>query len=257
MKIKISNQQTTSARNLGVCTGILSLVFAFSFVFAGSINAGTFLDDFNDGKADGWLVFAGKWEVVDGEYRMPDEVNTAPYPLTYAFDGKEFGEFTIEAKIRNDKFHSTMNQSHDGFAFGVDDKGSGYALYFRHHKGLIGAGGSLVLRWMVEDFKGGADPNADIAEGEDVFDAMDKEKWHVLKAELSAQNKTLKAWVDGKEAMNIKLEKNIAGKLGLWTADIGAASFDDVSITGPQIPASAVQPGGKLSTTWGGVKAKY
>jgi len=256
MKKKISNQKPTGTRDWGVCPGILSFVFAFSLIFSASINAGTFLDDFNDGKADGWLVFAGEWEVVAGEYRMPAEINTAPYPLTYAFDGKEFGEFTIEAKIRNDKFHSTMNQAHDGFAFGMDNKESGYVLYFRHHKGIACAGGALVLRWIVEDLKGGCDPNADIAEAE-VFDAMDKEEWHVLKAELSAKNKSLKAWVDGEEALDIKLEKSIFGKLGLWTADTGAASFDDVSITGSRIPSSDVQPGGKLSTTWGDVKAKY
>lgn len=256
MKLKLSNQQTSGLRHLGVCPGIFSLVFAFSLIFSASINAGTFFDDFNDGKAGGWLVSAGKWEVVDGEYRMPEEVNTAPYPLTYAFDGKEFGEFTIEAKIRNDKFHSTMNQSHDGFAFGMDDQNSGYVLYFRHHQGLAFPGGTLVLRWTIENVIGGFDPNADVAEAA-AFDAGDEGKWHVLKAELSAKNKILKAWVDGKEALDIKLDKSINGKLGLWAADIGAASFDDVSITGSNIPSSDVQPGGKLATTWGGVKARY
>jgi len=149
-----------------------------------------------------------------------------------------------------------MNQSHDGFAFGMDNKNSGYVLYFRHHQGLAFPDGTLVLRWTIENGRGGFNPNADVAEAK-AFDARDEGEWHVLKAELSAKNKTLKAWVDGKEALDIKLEKNINGKLGLWAADIGATSFDDVSITGPRIPASDVQPDCKLSTTWGGVKAKY
>jgi hypothetical protein len=254
MKTRIGNQNLVVTSSCGICL-LLSLVFAFTFMFVES-NAEAILYDFNNGKADGWVVFAGTWEVKNGEYIMPKEVNAVPYPLTFALDGKEVGEFTMEAKIRNDKFHSTMTQSHDGFAFGIDSKASGYVLYFRHHKGVTGVGGSLTLRWMVENIKGGFDPNADIAEGIDVFDAMDVGKWHVLKAEVSDKNKTLIAWVDGKKAIDIKLPKTAFGKVGLWCADIGAASFDDVSINGAGITA-AVQPASKLSTKWGSIKAEY
>lgn len=234
----------------------VSSVFTFVFTFAASIDAGTFLDDFNDGKDEGWAVFEGNWELADGVYRAPDEVNAVPYPLTFALDGEEYGEFTIEARIRNDKFHSAMNQSHAGFAFGMDDQGTGYVFYFRFHSGIACAGGALVLRWTAENVRGGFDPNADIAEAE-VFDAMDLGNWHLLKAEVSAANGTLKAWVDGEEAMDVELGKNAAGKIGLWTADTGGASFDDLSITGPRIPSSDVQPGGKFPITWGGIKAQY
>ena len=237
-------------------TVILLSVFALSLVFAASVDAGTFLYDFNDGKDDGWAVFEGNWELIDGEYHAPDEVNAVPYPLTFALDGEEYGEFTIEVKVRNDKFHSSMNQSHAGIAFGIDEHGSGYFLYFRFHKGIAVPGGALVLRWFVENLRGGADPNADIAEAE-AFDPMDLGNWHLLKAEMSAANSTLKAWVDGEEVMDIELEKDIAGKIGLWTADTGGASFDDVSITGDRIPASDVQPGGKFPVTWGDIKAQY
>jgi hypothetical protein len=254
MKTRINNQNLVVTGNWGICL-LFSLVFAFTFMFVES-NAEAILYDFNNGKADGWVVSAGTWEVKDGEYHMPKEVNAAPYPLTFALDGKTFGEFTMEAKIRNDKFHSSMNQSHDGFAFGMDNKDNGYVLYFRHHKGITGAGGSIVLRWIIENAKGGADPNADIAEGADVFDAQDVGKWHVLKAEVSDKNKTLIAWVDGKKAIDIKLPKTAMGKVGLWAADIGAASFDDISINGAGITA-AVQPASKLSTQWGSIKAMY
>ena len=255
MKTRISNQNLVVTSNYGICL-LFSLVFAFTFMLIES-NAEAILYDFNNGKADGWVVLAGTWEVKDGVYHMPKEVNAAPYPLVFALDGKEFGEFTMEAKVRNDKFHSSMKQSHDGFAFGIDSKASGYVLYFRHHKGLTGAGGSLVLRWMVENAKGGFKPNADVAEGADVFDTMDEGKWHVLKAEVSDKNKTLKAWVDGKQAMDVKLANTASGKVGLWAADIGAASFDDISINGTGIPATDVQPNSKLSTKGGSIKAEY
>jgi len=261
MEKGIINRKSKDAKNLGICVGVLSLVSAFPFIFAASIGAGTFLDDFNDGNDDGWIVFAEEWEVIDGEYKMTEETNGPPRPLTFALDGKEYGEFTIEAKMRNDKFH-TVNQSHTGFAFGLDNEANGYILYFRHHKGISCATGTLVLRWMVEGTKGGTDPNADIAEICDILDAGDKEEWHVLKLEVSAKNGTIKAWADGKEAMDLEAGdlppgKSLFGKLGLWTGKIGAASFDDVSISGPRIPSSDVQSGGKLSTAWGSIKAKY
>ena len=85
---------------------------------------------------------------------------------------------------------------------------------------------------------------------------MDLGNWHLLKAEVSAANSTLKAWVDGEEVIDMELEKGVAGKIGLWTADTGGASFDDVSITGDRIPASDVQPVGKLPITWGHIKAQ-
>jgi len=229
---------------------LFSFTLLIAFVIISPINA--FFDDFNDGKADGWSVSAGKWEVKDGEYHTPDQVNTAPYPLTFAFDRKEFEDYAIEAKIRNDKFHTTMNQSHAGFAFGMDSKNTGYVLYFRFHKGLACPEmASLVLRHTIENGKGW-DPNADVAEGCKVFDAGDKEKWHVLKAEISSTKGTLKTWVDGKISIDIKIKIN-QGPIGLWVADIGAASFDDVSITGPGI--LAIQPLHKLATKWGSIKA--
>ena len=79
----------------------------------------------------------------------------------------------------------------------------------------------------------------------------------IFRVETDDKNKTLKAWVDGKQAIDIKLDKTASGKVGLWAADIGAASFDDVSINGTGIPATAVQPNSKLSTKWGSIKAEY
>ena len=233
----------------------LSLIF----MLAASANAGMFFDDFNDGDADGWIVLTGTWEVIDGEYHMPVAVKPPdpPQPITFALDGKEFGEFTMEAKLRNDEFHPEGNQSHTGFAFGMDKEGSGYFLYFRYHKGVTCATGSVTLRWGFAGGSEGWDPNADIAEACDVFDPDDQGNWHVLKAEVSDAKRTLKIWVDGEEAMEVELEKSAAGKLGFWAGRIGAGSFDDVSITGPSIPASSVEPTSSLLTVWGGIKIQY
>ena len=80
-----------SGKDITMRFTIILLVFAFSSIYVMSVNAGTFFDDFDDGKDDGWAVFEGNWELVDGEYRAPDEINAVPYPLTFALDGEEYG----------------------------------------------------------------------------------------------------------------------------------------------------------------------
>ena len=220
---------------------MLLLVFAFSFIFAASVDAGTFFDDFDDGNDDGWVVELGDWEVVDGVYRTTETVEQW---RTFALGGEEYGEFTIEVKIRNDKF-DPQGQSHAGVAFGVAKKGKvgqywpGYYVYFRPHQGTLVLGslaGQLALKG--------------------VFAAGDVGNWHLLKAEVSAANRTLKTWVDGVEVFEVKLDDDATGRIMLYTEATGGASFDDVSITGDRI-AQAVQPDGKLAITWGGVKAQY
>ena len=230
------------------------LIISLAFIFMFPVLIKAFEDNFNDGNADGWLVAAGKWEVSNSEYHAPEQVNTAPYPLTFALDGKELSEFTIKARVRNDKFHTTMNQSHAGFAFGMDSKNTGYVLYFRFHTGLKCANAaSLVLRYTIENGKGW-DPNADVAEGCNVFEAHDKEKWHTLEAQVHTKDGTLRAWADGNQALDVNIKLS-PGKVGLWVADIGAGSFDDVSIIGPGI--MAVKSYGSVSTMWGDIKDRH
>ena len=221
---------------------MLLLVFAFSFIFAASVDAGTFFDDFNDGNDDGWVVEKGKWEVVDGVYRAPEGMGEW---RTYALGGEEYGEFTLEVKVRNDGWHAGLGHSHAGVFFGGERK-SHYGIYFRFHS-------SDLALWYAEVENPGV--RREIAPA--VPAAGGVGTWHLLKVEVSDANSTLKAWVDGKEAFdNIDLKFGAAGRIALFASVTGGCSFDDVSITGDRI-AQAVQPDGKLAITWGGVKAQY
>ena len=229
---------------------MLLLVFAFSFIFAASVEAGTFFDDFNDGNDDGWFVEVGDWEVVDGVYRG---LKTVPQWQTFALGGEAHGEFTIEVRIRNDAMHLDLPDvpSIAGVAFGVGDDEAeklagqywpGYYVYFRFHHGTLVLG-SLAGQLAAQE----------------VFAAGDVGNWHLLKAEVSAANSTLKTWVNGEEVFDVKLDGDDfpeTGRIMLYTEVTGGASFDDVSIIGDSIP-TAVQPDSKLAITWGGVKAQY
>ena len=226
---------------------MLLLVFAFSFIFAASVDAGTFSDDFNDGNDDGWLQVVGNWEVVDGVYRTPDALEEW---RTYALGGEEYGEYTIEAKMRNDGWHSEHGHSHAGIFFG-DGRPSHYGIYFRFHSG------DLAL-WHAEVENPGV--RQEVAPAVPLFDAGDVGNWHLLKVEVSEANSTLNAWVDGEEVYdNIELQFGAAGRIALFASVSGGCSFDDVSITGDSIGDSitAVQPDSKLAITWGRVKAQY
>ena len=241
----LSQYSDTYREEIAMRRVMLLLVFAFSFIFAASVDAGTFFDDFDDGNDDGWVVELGDWEVVDGVYRTPETVEQW---RTFALGGEEYGEFTIEVKIRND---NPANQSHAGIAFGVGDDEAeklngvywpGYYVYFRFHQG------TLVLGSLA----------GQLAE-KGVFAAGDVGNWRLLKAEVSAANSTLKTWVDGEEAFEVKLDDDAfpeTGRIMLYTEATGGASFDDVSIIGDRIP-TAVQPDSKLPITWGGIKAQY
>ena len=229
---------------------MLLLVFAFSFIFAASVDAGTFFDDFEDGNDDGWFVEVGDWEVVDGVYRG---LKTVPQWQTFALGGEAYGEFTIEVKIRNDAMHLDLGDvpSIAGFAFGVGDDEAeklngvywpGYYVYFRFHHGTLVLG-SLDGQLAATN----------------VFPGGDVGNWHLLEAEVSAANSTLKTWVNGEEVFDVELDADAypeTGRIMLYTEVTGGASFDDVSITGDSIP-QAVQPDSKLPITWGGVKAQY
>ena len=242
----LSQYSDTYREEIAMRRVMLLLVFAFSFIFAASVDAGTFFDDFDDGNDDGWFVEVGDWEVVDGVYRG---LKTVPQWQTFALGGEAYGEFTIEVKIRNDAMALDLPDrcSIAGVAFAVGDDEAeklngvywpGYYVYFRFHHGTLVLGslaGELALKG--------------------VFAAGDVGNWHLLKAEVSDANSTLKTWVNGEEVFEWKLD-DATGRIMLYTEVTGGASFDDVSIIGDRI-AQAVQPDGKLAITWGGVKAQY
>jgi len=92
MKARIIDQNLAVTNRRFICL-IFSLVVAFTFILVES-NAEAILYDFNNGRADGWTVSAGTWEVNDGVYQMPKEINAALYPLTFALDGRRLGGLT-------------------------------------------------------------------------------------------------------------------------------------------------------------------
>ena len=92
-------------------------------------------------------------------------------------------------------------------------------------------------------------------------------QWHTYKIEAEGENITV--WFDGEKVLDFTYNKLnwgrpahavkeglLHGKVGLmtWTGDMGMASFDDVSVEGPGIPGSKVEPNGHLSLTWGAIK---
>jgi len=83
----------------------LCLCILVSLIFVNSIYA--LIDDFNDGKDNGWKPIQGKWSVIKGEYAQEDTVwtTTATHDTyTRSFFGDEnWTDYTLEAKVRIEK----------------------------------------------------------------------------------------------------------------------------------------------------------
>jgi hypothetical protein len=95
-------------------------------------------------------------------------------------------------------------------------------------------------------------------------------QWHTYKIKAEGENITV--WFDGEKVIEFTYNKLkwgrpahavkeglLHGKVGLmtWTDDMGMASFDNVSIEGPGIAGSKVDPNGCLSTSWGAIKRAW
>jgi hypothetical protein len=71
--------------------------------------------------------------------------------------------------------------------------------------------------------------------------------------EVEAKGSDFKVYVDDELITEWSDEKLETGKVGVRT-NKSISHFDDVLITGPGIPGSAVEPVSKLATTWGSIK---
>jgi len=82
-----------------------------------------------------------------------------------------------------------------------------------------------------------------------------KNEEKVYEIKLEVTSKTISGYLDGKQQFKpIKDDNLIDGRIGIgiWGAD---ANFDDLAVYGPE--GRAVDPSGKVATTWGKIKAKF
>ena len=82
---------------------------------------------------------------------------------------------------------------------------------------------------------------------------LNKEKY---KLKIIAEGDTFKGYYNDKLVTTMEHKDHKQGRVELLVWE-GSSSFDDISIMGPGIPGLAVNPTGKLASTWARIKASY
>ena len=227
--------------------GLMLIVFlgVMPEMMGASVQAGTWWEDFNDGNFDGWETLtiaqgpgpAGDWAVVDGEL-VAERNGTSIQIVVGEFDWKNY---SIEAKIKLIRRLSPPQIPLAGIA--IRKRGGAYYMFF------------LTFDWNGKGgLVGGIAKAPPIEKGFLQF-RVQTNVWYKLKVE--AQNNTFRAFLDDELAFEFDDHTHGTGKVGL-TIRFMEAHFDDIVITGPDVPdngkPSAVSPQAKLATTWATVK---
>ena len=195
---------------------------------------GTFIDNFDDGNADGWTVAenaTSEWKVTNGGYHG----SIADGTESIAVIGEpDWDVESIEVTIR-------------------DAQGEWLALVWRYQDlnnfdswWLNIAGGALEAWPKVGDYEGAARASGAVP--------LDLAKEFTFKVVINGND--FDAFFDGQKIGAYTNDAFAAGQVGflLWA---GSATFDDVVINGPNVSGgTAVSASGKIATIWGQIKAQ-
>ena len=222
----------------------------FVFLIAIPVWAGTFRDDFEDGDYEGWKVALGKWEVNNGVLITKNDADFTVIDLgeetwrdyTIEFDGKvksHQGNYCIAGSVRSQQ----------------KDPKKGWAYY------CIAANTGFGERIEASVY---IDLNQYFGMTR-IFDfALELDKWYKFKATINEGK--FNYYLDDKLVISTDwtdqpLSPN--GIVELWTRYPGEYWFDNVVITGSDIPNTgpsgfnspfSVKSGNKLAITWGNIK---
>jgi hypothetical protein len=228
----------------------LALVcLAFVFLLAVPSLAGTWRDDFEDGNLDGWEGLPDPcWTVEDGE--CSGEFFADPTFTAIRIGDAGWKDYTVKCKM---KF------------VGIDKKPprTGAGISFRNSG----------MDWARYGFL--INPNSDTAVGWEVVTVhseiplpftLSKDTWYELK--IIVEGEHFEFYIDGKPAGEFEDNSRPSGKVGLFVRNVHA-HFDDLIISGDDVEdggswdaakhpeEKAVEPKGKLATSWGKLKTGY
>ena len=228
---------------LGTVRRVTTVVVACWLALSGvaTVLAGTFRDDFEDGDLDGWTALvapAGLWELVDGGVQC--ERRSGVSAILIVGDAG-WSDYTIDYDI-------LLLESHGAADLDVIARFGGWwtSLY------LFGVGdvdgGAFVYR--APGGKQASEP----------LPAPALDAWHHVR--LDAQGDQFTLSLNGEEVLRYTDDAIPTGGVGIGQANY-TARFDNVEITGPEVPdvtpptwsPRVVSPAAGLATTWGRMKS--
>jgi hypothetical protein len=226
---------------------VFSLIF---LVFAQSALPGTWRDDFEDGNLDGWakrdIIGVGEFEIQNGGLSALNEGGTSAIWL----EGSDWQDFTAEASVclleefpANDREMSIVLRADmanlNGYWFCLQFAGGNYAF-------------DELQIWKITGFPNFAKQVAKRYE-------LSEDKWYRMKCSIAGDH--LSFYLDNELHCEADVAGFTSGTLTLCVCDVHVL-IDDIVVTGDDVPDGGspvqiegdVKSGGKLATTWGGMK---
>ncbi len=203
--------------------------------------AGTWRDDFEDGDLDDWLGVTKDWTVEDGE--CSGEFFNAPPDMAEIIITGDVGwrNYTVRCKI---KF---MGEPPPSGSAGLTFRDSNMA-WGRYSFGINADEDTAVGNKSVE-------PNVTQPSEVPLDFTLSEDTWYEL--EIIVEGDHFEFYIDGEPAGEFDDKSLSSGNVGLFVRNT-QAHFDDVVITGPEIPDGgpgfAITSQSKLATVWGSVK---
>ena len=207
-----------------------------------------FQDDFEDPDAnlDKWEIIQGEWEVNDGIFQQTGQ-GIDPWLVAMVSDEhwkEEWTEYTVEFKVRNP----------------VEGLDNGVSVLFRVQDPVPAnwaersGANSHVYRWALNismntvGLIGVYEPGA-YQRLIDIPYSLVIGDWYDVKLVVTEDNAV--AYVNEEKILETDDVRWTDGRVGIQAYD-GPLDFDDFMIYGPE--GSAVEPAGKLISTWSQVR---
>jgi len=183
-----------------------------------------------------WKAPNGKWAIEGGVLKVTSE-DAAQRIIA---GDPSWTDYTVETRMRIDKgnWAGVVFRAKSDFEFYVaylnvpDNKSE----LWKHQAGALDKRAAINSNNPAKDVK--------IANGQ----------WFDLKVDVKGDTFTF--FIDGKQQWQLKDGDYKAGAVGVFSWQT-LASWESVKVTGPGIsPPTAVDPKGKLASTWAGLKAR-
>jgi hypothetical protein len=220
---------------------LLSLII---MLLCGVSYAGTFFDDFEQTN-DFWVVGMGDWTIENGVYHQVDTTSNGARGLFSYVEGSETwgNDFTIEVSV-NIHASGVENQLEAGIMYKWADQNNQYHVVLDQNEAIVRINKCIGGSW-------GANQNKAVA--------FNLNEWHDIK--VVVEDNVHEIYIDGNKLAEYEREVDDKdGFIGLKTLGC-EASFDNFSVSGPNVPDSGVNTSvelvGELPVAWGKIKSLH
>ena len=220
---------------------LFGITLALMLIFT-AVAWSLFYDFETEKQLDDWKVIQGTWSIIDGELDGKGPQAGQPGVMLVLADNiwkEEWKDYTVEFKAK------ILEDTEDaGVAFRwqkAEPNDRRYYLY-RIDNWPRGFNQKQAEGWVAGDMQ-----------GQNKID-MESDTWYKFKLEVIGNK--FNCYLDDELMFKLEDPKNTYswGRVGfrMWNSH---ARYDDLDIRGTGIPGAAVNPGRKMATTWGQIKA--